>query len=102
MAEKVCDLIKNGGSGNIKAMQFSVSNVAVDSAWGSFYTSAHLSYDTGVNLTGKKVFLNYDADGNSSAWCFFDGVTDSTKVVATYIRPSSGTISGKLNVLIAD
>lgn len=91
-----------GGSQSVTALQFPVSNVSVADAWGYFYTSAHIAYDTGINLTGKKVFLTYDADSNSSAWCFFDGVTDSTKVVATYIRPASGTISGNLNVLVVD
>ena len=98
MAEQLADLNK---SKHIMTFEFNVSNVSVSSAWGSVYSSSNQEFDIGIDTTNKKVFVYFIPSTNQSAW-IDPTQTNGTKLTVAFVRPSSGTINGKLYVMVTD
>lgn len=100
MAEQLAEL--NKGDTNIHTFSFNVTSISAGTALGALYQSADQLYDTGMNLTGKKIFVTFVQSNVYPGWPGAVKIVDNTKVGIIYVRASSGTIDGKLNVIVMD
>lgn len=85
-----------------QTFEFDVSNISVSNSWGSGYESSSQDYDTGINLTGKKILTSFIPTSSTGAWIINSGIIDNTKIRVGFLRFSAGTTSGKLFVMVTD
>lgn len=97
MAEKIAELNK---SKHIQTLEINVSNVVLDNVWGSLYYKTQ-TYDTGLTLTGKKIFANFIPSDNYTA-LIATRITDNTKIAVQFTRGTTATINGKVIVMVTD
>lgn len=104
MAEKQCNLIKNGGgTDKVVTLEFNVTNAPINIQWGSIYASDGLIFDTGIDLTNKKVVATFTSADSGVAWYAIEkNSTDTTKLILHLYRGSSAGTSGKFFVMISD
>lgn len=100
MAEQLANLEHREG---IKTIELNVSNIPITSGWGQGFQSSTQVYDTGINLTDKKIMMTFVASGGYGAWPLFLSIVDNTKIQVIFCRFSSlASMSGKLYVTISD
>ena len=96
------EVVTAGALNGVRTFEFDVTNVAVSTAWGSSYSSSNQRYDTGIDLTGKKIFAHFVPSGFYGALILGMETSDTSKVCIEYIRFTSQTINGKLYVMVTD
>lgn len=96
------EVVTAGALNGVRTFEFDVTNVAVSTAWGSCYSSSNQRYDTGIDLTGKKIFAHFVPSGFYGALILGMETSDTSKVCIEYIRFTSQTINGKLYVMVTD
>lgn len=97
MAEQLANLQRNE---HIQIFDFDVTNLSVSLVWGNIYYN-NVTFDTGITLTNKKIFVSYIPSDNYIAICA-SRIQDNTKIVVQLSRGTTATINGKVYVMIID
>lgn len=99
-----CDLyaLQSASGGGVREYTFDVSSQAVTTANGNVYTGVKV-VDLPESVRNKKVFASF-VSSQYSAWVTVvhnTGDADYTLNIA-FMRPQSGTVSGKLHIIVYD
>ena len=87
----------------IETLEFNVTNVPINIQWSSIYASGDLAFDTGIDLTNKKVIATFTSVDTGVAWYAVEkNSTNTTKLILHLYRGTSTTVSGKFFVMISD